>query len=107
MTPEGKVKVIIKYVLDLRKPDLYYDMPVPGGYGKPTLDFIGCYLGRYFAIEAKAPGKPPTPRQEGTRDDMAAAGGTVFVIDGEAGCEALGAWLDGVMNECVKTFKGA
>jgi len=93
MTPEGIVKESIKEILDLRKPDLYYDMPVPSGYGKPTLDFICCYLGHYFAIEAKRRKKRPTARQEGTRDDMIAAGGVVFVIDGEDGCILLDLWL--------------
>ena len=107
MNPEGKIKHLIKKVLDPRKPDLYYDMPVPTGFGKSMLDFVGCYYGRYFAIEAKAPGKQPTERQEGTRDDMLKAGGAVFVIDGETGCEALGAWLDAVQRECAKDYGGA
>lgn len=56
-------------------------MPVPGGYGRPMLDYIGALHGRAFAIETKAPGKEPSPRQQGTIGDMRAAGIMVFVID--------------------------
>ena len=28
------------------------------------MDFLGCYRGRFFAIETKAPGKKPTLRQD-------------------------------------------
>lgn len=93
MTPEGKVKESIKKVLDCLSPDLYYHMPVPSGYGKPSLDFVGCYYGRYFAIESKRRKKAPTLRQEGTIEDMRAAGGTVFVIDGPEGLVPLEDWL--------------
>ena len=93
MTPERKVKTTIRQVLDLHRPDIYYDMPVPSGYGKSTLDFIGCYYGRFFAIEAKALGEPPRPRQEGTIEDMRLAGGQVFVVDGPETLVFLSDWL--------------
>ncbi len=93
MTPEGKVKASIKSILDPHKPALYYDMPVPSGYGKSTLDFIGCYYGRYFAIEAKRPRKEPTSRQNGTIEDMSLAGGAVFVVIGDQGLDVLERWL--------------
>jgi hypothetical protein len=101
MTPEGKTKASIKNVLDLRKPYLYYDMPVPNGYGKSTLDFICCYYARYFAIEAKRATKKPTSRQDGTREDMIMAGATVFVINDDAGCEKLDAWLTEVERTSI------
>lgn len=94
MTPEGKVKKVIKSLLDLKKPEMYYNMPVPSGYGRSMLDFVGCYYGWFFAIEAKAPGEEPTERQNGTIEDMQAAGAAVFVLDGSApGLAALEAWL--------------
>lgn len=92
-TPEGKVKRAIRKVLDEFKPDVFYDMPVPSGYGRQSLDFIGCAGGKYFAIEAKAPGKKPTPRQVNTIAERERAGGKCFVIDGEAGCASLRFWL--------------
>jgi hypothetical protein len=91
-TPEGKVKKQIKKVLD-NYMGLYYDMPVPSGYGKSGLDFYGCYVGRFFAIEAKAPGKKPTPLQEETIRRIEAADGVAFVISDERGIQLLDAWL--------------
>lgn len=93
MTPEGKIKEKVKKILDPRRPRLYYDMPVPSGYGKSTLDFVGCYFGRFFAVETKKPKGRLTYRQEGTRDDMRAAGGKVFEVIGDEGLGALEAWL--------------
>lgn len=80
MTPEGRVKAAVKNTLS-RFDDLYQHWPVQNGMGAPTLDCVACYRGVYFAIETKAPGKKPTPRQENTIREMRAAGGTVFVID--------------------------
>lgn len=88
-TPEGRVKREIKKVLD--RCDAYYEMPVPGGFGKPGLDFHGCIEGRYFAVEAKAPGKKPTRRQENTISEIERRGGRVFVVDGDVG--ELERWL--------------
>jgi penicillin-binding protein-related factor A (putative recombinase) len=88
-TPEGKVKKQVKALL--KQYGAYYHMPVQTGYGAPTLDFIGCYRGRYFGIETKAPGKKPTPRQELTMAMINEAGGAVFVIDSEP--DELEAWL--------------
>jgi hypothetical protein len=92
-TPEGKVKAKIKVILDQYRPNMYYHMPVQNGMGSPTLDFVGCYFGRYFAIEAKAPGKNLTPRQELTTQTIRAAGGKVFVISSEIGCTLIESWL--------------
>jgi len=80
MTPEGKVKASISGAL--KAAGAYYHMPVQNGMGKPTLDYIGCYRGRFFAIEAKAPGKVPTERQERTIAEMRLSGAAVFFIDG-------------------------
>lgn len=81
MTPEGRVKERIKQVL--RTVGAYWHMPVQNGMGAPTVDFVGCHRGRFFAIEAKAPGKRPTPRQQDTLHRMEAAGGKTFVVDGD------------------------
>ena len=92
-TPEGRVKRKVSSFL-LSLDNCHYYMPVPGGYGVPTLDYIGCYLGRYFAVEAKAPGKKPTDRQKKTIEEMRQAGGKVFVIDGDLA--ELTAWIEEV-----------
>lgn len=92
-TPEGRVK---KQVSDLLKstPRCYYFMPVPGGFGMTTLDYVGCYRGMFFAIETKKPGGKPTARQNQIIGTMQAANAKVFVIDGDL--EELKAWLSKV-----------
>jgi len=98
ITPEGKVKALIKKLLDEYKPNLYGYMPVPSGYGEPTLDYLCCYKGEAFAIEAKAPGKEPTSRQDATIERMTEAGMRVFVVTGgetlDADLEQLRMWLE-------------
>ena len=94
-TPEGKVKASIKRALKTLQDKgvpLYYHMPVQNGMGKPTLDFIGCINGEFFAIETKAPGKKPTERQQSTIDEMCRAGAHVMVYDG-TNPEVLAGWL--------------
>lgn len=79
MTPEGKVKAKIKQLLE--KYNVYYFMPVQTGFGKRSLDFLGCVGGNFFAIEAKRPGEEPTRKQSVTIREMEKAGADVFVID--------------------------
>lgn len=90
-TPEGKIKAGVSAAL--KKHDVYYEMPVPSGYGKSGLDYNGCHHGKYFSIETKAPGKKPTPRQELTIAAIEKSGGKVFVIDGPIGIGELEWWL--------------
>ena len=53
MTPEKKVKA--KVVSVLKGYGAYYFYPVAGGYGAAGIpDIVGCYNGRFFAIECKA-----------------------------------------------------
>ncbi|MDE2102742.1 MAG: VRR-NUC domain-containing protein [Patescibacteria group bacterium] len=93
-TPEGKVKELVKSAL--RKYGVYWHCPVQNGMGAPSLDFVCCYRGKYFAIETKAPGKKPTPRQELTMEQISASGGVCFVVDGEAALAHLNEWLGGL-----------
>jgi hypothetical protein len=99
MTPEGKVKAQVKRVLKPYRDsdELYYWMPVPSGYGDAMLDFVGSHLGRFFAIETKAPGKEPTDRQKLTIEFMRRSGAKVFVIDGDT--KELEAWLGAVLSK--------
>ncbi len=106
VTPENKIKKMVRDVLaefsetvaindppPLRSrsyyPALKQFWPVPSGFGASDLDCIVCYFGRYIAIETKAPGKVPTPRQRLTIAQTQASGGMVFVIDGEKGVHEL------------------
>lgn len=55
MTPEKKVKNSVVKILKEEYPDAYYFYPVMGGYGASGIpDIVGCYWGRFFAIECKA-----------------------------------------------------
>jgi hypothetical protein len=91
MTPEGKVKAKVKVLL--KKYDAYWHCPVQNGMGSPSLDFICCIRGKYFAIETKAGNKKPTPRQETTISEIQKAGGHAFVINEETGMDLLETWL--------------
>jgi hypothetical protein len=62
-------------------------MPVQNGMGAPGLDFFYCIEGMFVAIETKAPGGVATPRQEKTMEQITAAGGLCFVVDGEHSLE--------------------
>lgn len=90
-TPEGKTKEKVKKLL--RRVGVYYHMPVMNGMGAPTLDFICCIRGYYLAIETKAEGKKPTPRQLVTMEEMKAAGAFVFVVANDADLNYLEAFL--------------
>ena len=90
-TPEGKVKDQVKKLL--KKYDVYFHMVVQNGLGAPSLDFICCHNGRYIAIETKAAGCKPTPRQLVTMTEMKVAGAFVFVVSCDAELRVLEAYL--------------
>jgi hypothetical protein len=80
MTPEGKVKKMVKKALDTLGADCWRFMPVQTGFGSPALDYLLSIRGRFVALETKAPGKKLTPLQEGTKAAIEAAGGIVLVV---------------------------
>lgn len=88
VTPEHKVKVRVKRILDQYRDYLYAHWPVQMGFGAPTLDCNGSLKpphlenGIPFSIETKAPGKKPTARQIQTMQEMRKGGIKIFVIDG-------------------------
>lgn len=91
MTPEGKVKERVKTLL--RQYGAYWHMPVQNGMGAPSLDFICCLRGRYFAIETKKEADTMTPRQEVTAGRIADAGGAVFLVNEVIGMRELEQFL--------------
>lgn len=97
MTPEGKIKEKIKQVC--KKHGAYYHMPVQNGMGRPTLDFIICLEGKFIAVEAKSPGKKPTPRQELTIKEIQRAGGFALVVDDDISLNAFDIILTTIKNE--------
>lgn len=108
VTPENKIKKMVRDVLnEFAEPvnagaysvdTLKQYWPVPSGFGASDLDCIVCYFGRYIAIETKAPGKKPTPRQKLTIAETKGAGGMVFVIDSEVGVHELRVALQGIKD---------
>lgn len=46
--------------------------------GRPDIE--GCYKGRYFALEVKAPGGKPTALQLAALEEIKAAGGIAAVV---------------------------
>lgn len=98
--PEHRVKHSVRKLLDTTQ-HCYYFMPMSGGFSAAGIpDFVGCHMGRFFAIETKAPGKQPTKLQTITLHRIAGCGGRVFVIDGvdsseSQGFGALAEWLAG------------
>jgi hypothetical protein len=96
---ERSVKAKIRAVLNrYRAHGIYVYMPVPGGYGESTLDYLGFIYGYGFAIEAKRPGGKPTPRQEGIIERIEASGVPVFVVSDDASLAGLDWWLDAVVT---------
>lgn len=93
LTAEGKIKAQVNKLL-AKYPDLYKFTPVPYGYGASTLDYIVCLGGSFIAIETKAPGKEPTPRQIETIRRIRQAGGQTFVVDGIESLSKLERYLD-------------
>jgi hypothetical protein len=103
VTPEGKVKRNIDRYLNWLKEHhgrLYTHKPVQNGMGAPTLDYVCCFRGRYFVIEAKRPGEFLTKRQQETCNDIAAADGSWFCIDdSELSWETFKFWIGQVLVE--------
>jgi hypothetical protein len=81
MTPEGKIKKLVKDWLN--SIEAYYFMPVQAGYGARTLDFLVCYKGRFIAIETKRPGGKMTKFQQNTAHSIAESGGRVLLVRNE------------------------
>jgi hypothetical protein len=93
VTPEGKVKAKIRKLLN--NYGAYYFQPVQMGIGATGLDFHCMLAGaRAFFVEAKAPGKQPTLRQQLMIEKLTYMGATVFVIDDDVTLEELKDWLD-------------
>jgi len=77
-TPEKKVKAAVRKVLD--RLGIYHFMPPGMGLGRSGIpDIIGCYNGRFIAIECKAGNGKTTALQERELAAIKAAGGFTFV----------------------------
>ena len=95
MTPESRTKNRVREVL--KKYGVWCFAPVSNGMGVHGIpDIVGVYKGRSIMVECKAPGKKTTPRQDIQIAAIRAAGGTVFIIDGDT-C-LLENWLRGITD---------
>lgn len=91
MTPEGKVKKKVAELL--KKYDAYYFFPAMGAFGRAGIpDIVGCYRGRFFAVECKAGKGKTTAIQEAEIEKIRKAGGKAFVIN-ETNIDLLEAYL--------------
>lgn len=97
-TPEGRVKQMIRRVLNSYGHGIHYEMPVPSAFGSRTVDFLVCAWGVFVAIEAKAGKNEVTLRQKEYLKSVSTAGGVALVVrdDGEE-------WLRHVLDE-LKAF---
>jgi Holliday junction resolvase len=82
MTPEGKVKAIVRKHLDYC--GCWYFMPPANGFGRAGIpDFIASVGGMLVAIETKAVGGKTTALQRREIDKINASGAVALVITGE------------------------
>ena len=80
MTPEKKIKIKVKKILD--KLGAYHCMPSTGGYGANGVpDIIACYKGLFIGIECKANGGKPTALQIKHLSLIKQAKGFSIIID--------------------------
>jgi hypothetical protein len=80
MTPEGKVKDVVKKYL--KEKGIYYIMPATGGYGSSGApDIVVCYKGFFIGIEAKAGKGKTTALQELNLAKIKMMGGLALVIN--------------------------
>lgn len=82
MTPEKRVKnQVVKHLKELGE-DVYYFFPATGGYGRSGVpDIVGCYKGKFFAIECKAGKNTTTALQERELANIAKAAGVGWVVN--------------------------
>lgn len=80
MTPEKKVKT--KVVAILKEVGAYYFYPVTGGYGASGVpDIVGCYNGKFFAVECKAGKGKTTALQDKNINEIRKQGGKAIVVN--------------------------
>lgn len=93
LTPEGKVKTLVRRELILR--GAYYFFPVQAGYGAATVDILACVpriigaedvgkrFGIFYGIETKAFNGQATARQQLCLDTINTASGIAGVVRDE------------------------
>jgi hypothetical protein len=80
MTPEGKVKEVVKKFL--KEKGIYYIMPATGGYGSSGApDIVVCHKGKFYGLEVKSGANKPTALQMDNLDRIEKNGGYAIVIN--------------------------
>ena len=89
MTPETRLKTRVLEALRALPRSWWYKVPgsVYGRRGTP--DILGCWDGRFVALELKAPKGRVTALQRATLDDIRGAGGFAAVVSGNDGWRAV------------------
>ena len=81
-TPEKKVKDAVVSIL--KDNGVYYFFPVTGGFGRSGIpDIVGCYRGKFIAVECKAGKNKPTALQYAEMLKIDKAGGTSMWVNEE------------------------
>ena len=81
-TPEGRVKHRVKDLLNAFAPNVWYTMPLTGGFGgSGTPDILACCWGHFLAVECKAGDNTTTALQDREIERIRAAGGEALVIN--------------------------
>jgi len=80
MTPEGKVKEVVKKYL--KQKEIYYIMPSTGGYGSSGApDIVVCHKGKFYGLEIKSGANKPTALQLDNLERIEDNGGHAVVIN--------------------------
>ena len=99
-TPEKKVKDKVRKILAAA--GAYVATPATHGYGSSGVpDIVGCYRGRFFAIECKAGSNKPTALQMKNLSAIASSGGYTEVIN-ETNIEAAELMIIRIDKECQR-----
>ncbi len=84
LTPEKKVKAAVVKQLKMFGDSMYYFFPATGGYGRSGVpDIVGCFKGKFWAIECKAGKNTTTALQEQELNAIRNATGEAWVINEE------------------------
>lgn len=79
-TPEAKVKKKVRALLD--EYNVYHFMPPANGFGRAGIpDIVGCFSGRFIAVECKAGNNTTTALQDRELQRIKEAGGYALVIN--------------------------
>lgn len=100
MTPEARVKTLLRTRLVEKFPTAYVAAPIGTPYGRRGVpDLLVCVHGTFVGIEVKAhPEGKPTPLQHKALEAIEAAGGVALVCAGRAAVERVLESIESVVS---------